>query len=332
MLSEDSVVTTELPPKQPGEYRIAHLSDLHLCGGRLPLTMRIKRLVYRAHPDARDLAAFVLSDIARAEVDHVVVTGDMTESAALHEYEDAARLLAPLGGSQTLSIIPGNHDVCYARRQKHGTHTTRVPRKLWRFMDYFGHLIPDLHPPELGHGKTHIFPFVKLVDRGKIALIGVDTTSRVPRQALALNALGTVSNRQFRELQQILTAPAIREKTKVVLMHHHLLLLPVNQLGDSIRGMRKARRLLELFYSARVDLVLHGHKHHPFCWHSHTFKRHNLAIICAGPPTTTWMDATRIENSLVYNVYSFKEHSVQIHYRECRHRSRQNIRTIQHSR
>ena len=330
MLSEDSNVTHALPKKEPGEFRVAHLSDLHLCTAKTPLSIRIKRLVYRSRPEALDLLASLLADIRKARVDHLVITGDLTESAALQEYEDAAQLFGTLPSPDMLSVVPGNHDVCYARRQKHGSHTTRVPRKLWRFTDYFGATLPDTYPEELALDKAHIFPFVKLVDGGKIALIGVDTTSRVPRRALALNALGTVGKRQFRELQRILTAPALREKTKVVLMHHHLLLLPVNQLGDSIRGMRKSRQLLELFYSARVDLVLHGHKHHPFCWHSHTFKRHDLAIVCAGPPNETWMDTTRIENTLVYNLYSFKDNSVRIHYRECSYRPRCNARAIQH--
>ncbi|NOZ19687.1 MAG: metallophosphoesterase [Planctomycetes bacterium] len=330
MRSEDASVTHALPPKQPGEYRIAHLSDLHLCAAKTPISMRIKRLVYHSRPEGLDLLASLLDDLAAAEVDHVIITGDLTESAALPEYEDAATLLAPLCQSDMLSVIPGNHDVCYARRQRPAAHTTRVPRKLWRFTEYFGQALPDAYPPDMAIEKTCIFPFVKFVGDDKIALIGVDTTSRVPRRALPLNALGTMGKRQFRDLQRILTSPALREKTKVVLMHHHLLLLPVNHLGDSIRGMRKSRRLLELFYSARVDLVLHGHKHHPFCWHSHTFKRHDLAIICAGPPNATWMDATRIEDTLVYNVYSFKDASIQIHYRECGYRPRQNVRAIRH--
>ena len=113
-------------------------------------------------------------------------------------------------------------------------------------------------------------------------------------------------------------------------MHHHLLLLPFSDWGDSIRGLRNSRQLLELFYSARVDLVLHGHKHYPFCWQSHTFRRHDLAIICAGPPNAKWMDSSRLEDKLVYNIYSFNDGLVKIYYRECPHRLRQQITTFRH--
>ncbi len=44
-------------------------------------------------------------------VDHLVVTGDLTFSAEPREFERAAELLRPFADARKLSVVPGNHDV-----------------------------------------------------------------------------------------------------------------------------------------------------------------------------------------------------------------------------
>jgi DNA repair exonuclease SbcCD nuclease subunit len=73
---------------------LAHLSDLHL--GESPLhQQRAARLV-----DA-------LLDEA---IDHVVITGDITHSGTIDEYELYLALFRPLREAGKLTVIPGNHD------------------------------------------------------------------------------------------------------------------------------------------------------------------------------------------------------------------------------
>src|SRR5262249_20026162 len=72
---------------------LAHLSDLHLG---IP---------------AFDRAA---EDICRAllarDVEHVVVTGDITHRGRRNELEHFRRTFAPLFESNRMTLVPGNHD------------------------------------------------------------------------------------------------------------------------------------------------------------------------------------------------------------------------------
>src|SRR5215468_9876635 len=71
---------------------LAHLSDLHI--GRAP-----------AHDEAVAHAVDALDGI-----DHVVVSGDVTDRGRAHEYARFEQLFAPLAAAGRLTVVPGNHD------------------------------------------------------------------------------------------------------------------------------------------------------------------------------------------------------------------------------
>jgi 3',5'-cyclic AMP phosphodiesterase CpdA len=75
---------------------LAHWSDLHL--GASP-----------AHE--RRLARAVEQCLAQ-RVDHVVVTGDLTDGGLERELATFDRLVAPLRAQGRVTVIPGNHDRC----------------------------------------------------------------------------------------------------------------------------------------------------------------------------------------------------------------------------
>jgi len=182
--------------------------------------------------------------------------------------------------------------------------------------------MPAEHPADLQMEMNGTFPFVKDIGGTDVWLIGLDTTTRVPIKVPALNALGNVSEKQLRELQKLLKAEAMCAKTKIVMMHHHPMLIPFYNWGDSWKGLRKSRRLLDICYGNRVDMIAHGHMHNPFCWQSHTLRRHDFVIVCAGPPNAYAAPLSPNEEALVYNIYSFQENSVHIHYKQCIHKHR----------
>jgi 3',5'-cyclic AMP phosphodiesterase CpdA len=100
------------PAEESSAVRIAHLSDLHIVGERYGYRMetgthgpRGNRCIVRA---LRKLAAMQ----ARAPLEHILVTGDITDAGTRAEWAEFLDLLR--GWPQLknrMSFVPGNHDV-----------------------------------------------------------------------------------------------------------------------------------------------------------------------------------------------------------------------------
>jgi len=313
---------TQLGPKRPGEYRIAHLSDLHISADRSALRHRLRSWVGQSHADNLVNLYAVMRDIATREIDHIVITGDLTNASKDEEFLLVREALGDYFHPDRLTVIPGNHDLSYRRRAK-DCPPDGCPRKLGRFLSYFGDLFPHEYPRELGGGRPkHLFPLVKILG-GEIALIGLDTTGRLTARAGPLNSFGTISRAQFRELRALLKNAHLGERIKIVAMHHHPMIIPLKTIFDTFKPLLQAKHLLDLLYESRVDLIIHGHKHHPFCWQSHTFRDHDITVICAGPPDAYSNGTT---SNLVYNIYSITGPRIEIHYQTCPRTTRPRTR------
>jgi 3',5'-cyclic AMP phosphodiesterase CpdA len=185
----------------------------------------------------------IAAELRSRKVDHVVVTGDLTNLALESEYALAHELFERELGLDPLhvTIVPGNHDV-YTR----GAYSER------RFGQYFASYLqsdlPDL-VSELG-----AFPVVKL--RGPLAIIGL--SSAVPR--LPLVAAGRIGENQLASLRAVLAHPEVRKRTPVVALHHppHL---PGRALKARMEGLHDSDALVEVLDELGSGLVLHGHLH-----------------------------------------------------------------------
>lgn len=304
---------SKLGPKTADEYRIAHLSDLHISTDRSGIRHRFRSWVRQSH--AKNLQNFqaVMRDLESHEIDHLIVTGDLTGGARDEELTAFKAVLGPYADPKRLTIIPGNHDISF-RHSNRRIRRVPYPRKLSQLGFHFPDLVPPKYPGELGLRKKHPYPFVRVLGGGSIALIGLDTTNRLTPKAGPLNSLGSVSNLQLGELRAILKSPWIHDRLKIVAMHHHPMIVPVSTMFDNFKHLFQSRQLLDLLYENQVDLILHGHKHHPFCWQSHTFRDHDVTVICAGPPDAY---AHGKQTRLVYNIYSFVGHRIAVHYHSC---------------
>jgi 3',5'-cyclic AMP phosphodiesterase CpdA len=234
--------------------RIAHLSDLHVLAleGVSPMRFFNKRFtgwvnlrVKRSHKHRLGHVRAVAREISRACVDHVVVTGDLTNLALREEFVAVRSLLEEdlhLRPDQ-ISVVPGNHDLY-----------TRGAMRTQRFTNYFGkYLQSDL--PELSATiALGAFPFVKL--REAVAIIGL--SSAVPRPPLmASGQLGLV---QLEGLRRILAHPEVQSRTPVILIHHPVH-NPSSRAKTLIEGLWDADALIAEFAKIRHGLVLHGHLH-----------------------------------------------------------------------
>lgn len=198
--------------------RLAHLSDLHL-GER---------------PEYETSARGLVRSLREADVDHVVVTGDVTHAGTIAEYETWLDVFAPLLREKKVTVVPGNHDVA-------------------------GDGVAALLSDELR---------VSVDGRDGLFLVCIDSTA--PHNRSTFRSHGELCTSMLEAVDAaLLRAPA--GWTRAVLLHHHVHPLPVEGLGEWFAerfGWPHAAELplgreLLARVKGKVDLVLHGHKHVP---------------------------------------------------------------------
>lgn len=219
---------------------LAHLSDLHF-----------------GIPAHERTAGSLVRSLLAAKVDHVVVTGDVTNRGRRDELARFHELFAPFRATGRLTVVPGNHD-----------------------------RLGDDVAPGLMRGAR-----VDVVSRPGLHLVRVDSTAEHNRQFL--RAHGELSREVLARVDEALDmAPA--GTLCAVLLHHHVLPLPEESMFERLSAtlglpntaeLRLGSELLELV-RGRCDLVLHGHRHVPTERRLDDTPLRPLALYNAGSSTT----------------------------------------------
>lgn len=234
--------------------RVAHFSDLHVLAlegvsrSRF-LNKRFTGLVNlrlkREHKHRPGHVRAVAREVARAKVDHVVITGDLTNLALEQEFEAVKRLIEEDLGldAEHVTIVPGNHDL-YTRGAMRAQRFTRF------FAPYLESDLPEL-AADISLGR---FPVVKL--RGPLALIGM--SSAVPRPPLV--ASGELGTRQLEALARILAHDEVKRRTSILALHHPIH-NPASRIKTLVEGLVDAKGLENVVATLSRGLLVHGHLH-----------------------------------------------------------------------
>jgi 3',5'-cyclic AMP phosphodiesterase CpdA len=227
--------------------RIAHLSDLHVLalGGLDPVRLLSKRLLgavkafLKKDEYPHEVAEAAIRDVNAQGVDHVVVTGDLTNLSLESEFSRARALLEGLAHPTTeVSLIPGNHDVY--------THGAERASRFERFLSAY---IASDHGTSSPGGH---YPYLRL--RGEVAIIGLSTAVATPPPF----ASGRIGRMQLDRLAELLQQPEVTSRFALVLLHHP----PVKDVASNIlRRLDDARAFRSVIARSRVGLVLYGHEH-----------------------------------------------------------------------
>jgi len=219
---------------------LAHLYDLHLGLGR-----------------ASEAAARALVEAQQeAQVDQVVVTGDVTHRGRDEEMSLFLDIFAPLQRAHRLTVVPGNHD---------------------RTSDDAGRALMA--------GRR-----VVLEQTPELALVRIDSTAEHNRSFLTSH--GQVTQAMVEEVDRVLGL-APEHALRVLLLHHHPLALPeetwLERWSERLRlpycsELPLGRELLRRV-RGRCDLVLHGHRHVPREIHLGAPGQRPLALYNAGSST-----------------------------------------------
>ena len=228
-------------------FRLAHVTDPHFRGfGGVGLgdfvgkraVGALNLVVNRTRKHKMALLEALREDLRAQTVDHVALTGDLSNISIEAEWASALRWLDALGADPSaVTVIPGNHDTYVP-----GVVESKIFERL--FAAY-----QTRDPGAVTSEET--YPFVRV--RGDVALVAV--SSCVPTGDLG--AWGEVGAPQLARLDAALTSPDITGKTRVVLIHHPPVLIKEGE----HRNLRDRAALAAVLARAGAELVIHGHDH-----------------------------------------------------------------------
>ncbi|NUZ05231.1 metallophosphoesterase family protein [Piscinibacter koreensis] len=215
-------------------FVLAHASDLHLpFEPRLRPSQRLSKRQLSAwswqrrkalhRPEILDALA---ADIRAQAVDHVVITGDVTNFSLPGEFGAAAEWLRALAPPGALSVVPGNHDALVRLPEAEGLGH-------WR----------DWMPGEAG------WPWRRRFDG--VTLIGLD--SALP--TLPLLARGALGSEQLERLEAVLAEEGAAGHVRAVALHHP----PAEGAVSRRKALADRAALRAVLRRAGAELVLHGH-------------------------------------------------------------------------
>ncbi|MGA8891458.1 MAG: metallophosphoesterase [Anaeromyxobacteraceae bacterium] len=261
--------------------RLGHISDLHLSDrGRYPRNGYSPRDCDR---HSIRLAQRLLEQLEAAELDHLVVTGDLTLSAEASEFEKAARLLRGWAEAGKLTVVPGNHDLWTADAVKTA-----------RFLRMIG-------PDGLGMRKpVAAYPFAAL-PVPEVAIVALDSSQFGETPTETPGLIGSAQLQACRELVR----EHVKEGRAVLLALHHHLMLPRERIPSDVHVARMplhdADKVVRMVSDVRVAGVLHGHRHCAF--------RLDIPgaagltpVLCAGSATRVADEPARRARGFVYEV------------------------------
>jgi len=219
-------------------FTLAHLSDIHLaplprasvldlCSKRI--TGYLNWLRRRRFVHDRAVLDKIVADLKAQNADHIAVTGDIANIGLEAEYAAGRAFLDSLGTPETVSFVPGNHDIYVAACAAFAV------RQWGPFMR--------------GDGGEP-FPYLKL--RGPLAIVGLSTG--VP--TAPFQATGELGDSQIAPLGALLDRMRAANLFRVVLIHH-----PPVSASPHHKRLTDADDFKRVIARHGAELVLHGHDH-----------------------------------------------------------------------
>jgi len=239
---------------------IAHISDLHLNTFYNDENyLKVKSLI---------------KHLSEQKIDHLVITGDLTDNASGKDLVLIRRLLKKYGflKGERLSIVIGNHDIFGGVQKAEDIFlfpgkckTINYDAKVWEFTSCF----PEAFENCYYISPNNYYPYAKAVN--DTLVIGLNSVAKYSKLNNPLGSNGDINVTQFNEVFDLLTSNADKFKHRLILVHHHFNKMKIkskSSLGSLWQNiekqtmkLRNKRRLFNLFKEFKVDMILHGHLH-----------------------------------------------------------------------
>jgi len=193
-------------------------------------------LANRGRHHKSEIFEAMIEDLNSQGVDHILVTGDVTNLALAEEFRFAREMFKSLSlGPDQITVIPGNHDAYVQVGAKH-------------FATHFG----EFFTSDSGNKSGEAWPCVRR--RGPVSILGLSTSLQTPW----FTAYGVIGDEQLARLRDALTSDEVKDTLRLVAIHHS----PAEPRARSrVRGLRDRAKLYALLEEVGAELILHGHEH-----------------------------------------------------------------------
>lgn len=221
--------------------RIVHLSDIHVWRIAFnPLRLMSKRALGMVELVARRSRKFrlerladVVERVASLQADHVLITGDLTTTALVDEFQAARAALAGLlADSDRVTVVPGNHD-------RYTTGSVRYRQ----FEEWFGAFAPP--------GP---YPWLRFLDQDT-AILGLDATRS------HISATGRLPAHQLEAAKQLVTDPSRRPRRLIVACHYPVAAPPAYAHELYAKRMKNEAEVRDWLAGIGPHLYCCGHVH-----------------------------------------------------------------------
>lgn len=233
-------------------YKIAHISDIHI--------KNTKHVHF-------DILNKLLKDIKKRKVDHILLTGDIVDCATAEEFKLVKNTFNKYGyyDKSKLTVIPGNHDI-------YGGPSDRMPG--YMFIQYcrklnFKKSVNNFAKKFSDINTSNKLPYLKVIDNA--ALIGINSIYEWDLHENSNGTNGYLNDSILKKLVNILEKKELKDKIKIVLIHHHFNEPMFRKDHIEQRMWLEAeeakmkfynkKELMKIFNKYKVKFVLHGHNH-----------------------------------------------------------------------
>lgn len=233
-------------------YKIAHISDIHIKNAK------------HVHFDTFNK---ILKDIKERKIDHILLTGDIVDYGTAEEFDLVKNTFDKYGyyDKDKLTIIPGNHDI-------YGGPSDKMPG--YMFIQYcrklnFSKTVNNLAKRFSDITGSKEFPYLKIINN--FAVIGINSIYEWNLHENSNGTNGYLKNSILKKLVNIFKSEELKDKIKIVMIHHHFnepmfrknfieqrMWLEAEE--DRMKFYNK-QELMRIFTKYKVNFVLHGHTH-----------------------------------------------------------------------
>jgi 3',5'-cyclic AMP phosphodiesterase CpdA len=179
--------------------------------------------------------AVALAAAKRAHADHIVFSGDLTETGTLGQFETFASVLAASGYAQDqVTLVPGNHDAY-------------TSRDAWK---------KALEGPLRPWATNAAWEPGKCMEHDNAFIVPIDVSHH---QSIA-RSTGIVRDEVAEALERRLVDPALAKKP-ILFVQHHPPYAHARHVMQWVDGLRGWARIFDLLVRNAHAHLLHGHLH-----------------------------------------------------------------------
>ncbi|MCF8259954.1 MAG: metallophosphoesterase [Melioribacteraceae bacterium] len=259
--------------------KIAHISDLHFNS------------LYKKYNISQTEKLLALA--VENEVDHVVITGDISDNAEEKDFRTFRRMLKDFGlfKSQKTSVVVGNHDIfggVFTAMDIVNFPSKCLATNYAEKLDLFTNQFQELFLDTIRISETQIFPYVKeLRDVVFLGLNSIPFYSKLNNPFASNGRIDSLQLENANKLMSVLDSKISKTKRRIALVHHHFyrkkekasasnspLWDRVESFSMKLRGKKKVIKFLG---KHGFDLVLHGHSHE-----IREYRRNDIQFLNAG--------------------------------------------------